>query len=92
MQVKRAASTAGLMKNPGLVSKVETRLNQRNKYGPFVWVVYCEENPKFGMSYMLNSNAMGMRYNDSTCLVSNSEFSAFKYFDTIASKMNPGVK
>ena len=32
---------------------------------------------------MLNSNAIGMKYNDSTILVSNYEFDRFKYFDYI---------
>ena len=44
------------------------------------------------MSYMLNSNAVGMRYNDSTCLISNYEFNNFKYFDSIAFKLNPALK
>lgn len=78
--------------NPPTIHKVETRLNQRNKYGPFTWVVYSEENPKFGMSYMLNSNAIGMRYNDSTSLISNHEFTRFKYFDSIAFKQNPSAR
>lgn len=41
------------------------------------------------MSYMLNSNAVGMRYNDSTSLISNYEFMNFKYFDSVAHKQNP---
>ncbi len=87
-QVKRAASTAVLIKNQPVISKVQTKLSQRNKYGPFVWVVYYEQNPKFGMSYILNSNAVGMRYNDSTSLISNSDFNEFKYYDSIGNKMN----
>lgn len=55
-------------------------------------MVYFEENPKFGMSYMLNSNAVGMRYNDSTSLISNYEFNIFKYFDSMAHKLNPTAK
>lgn len=38
---------------------------------------------------MLNSNAVGMRYNDSTSLISNFEFNNFKYFDSVAHKQNP---
>ncbi len=57
-----------------------------------MWVVYFEENTKFGMSYMLNSNATGMRYNDSTCLVSDADFANFKYFDSIACKLNKAIK
>ena len=44
------------------------------------------------MSYMLNSNAIGMRYNDSTSLVSNCEFTNFRYFDSVAYKQNPHHK
>ena len=75
-----------------MIAKVEAKLPQRNKYGPFVWVIYYEENPKFGMSYMLNSNAIGMRYNDSTNLISNCEFKKFKYVDSVAFKQNPSLK
>jgi hypothetical protein len=41
---------------------------------------------------MLNSNATGMRYNDSTCLVSDADFANFKYFDSIACKLNKAIK
>lgn len=41
------------------------------------------------MSYMLNSNAIGMRYNDSTSLISNSDFNKFRYFDSVSYKQNP---
>ncbi len=44
------------------------------------------------MSYMLNSNAIGMRYNDSTNLISNCEFKKFKYVDSVAFKQNPSLK
>lgn len=44
------------------------------------------------MSYMLNSNAIGMRYNDSTSLISSHEFNRFKYFDSVAFKQNPTIK
>lgn len=67
-------------------------MGQTNKYGPFVWVVLSDQNPKFGMAYILNSNAIGMRYNDSTSLVSNAEFLHFKYFDSVAYKQNPSQK
>jgi hypothetical protein len=48
---------------------------------PYVWVSYYEENPKFGVSYLLNSNAVGMRYNDSTTLIANNGFNKMKYVD-----------
>jgi hypothetical protein len=44
------------------------------------------------MSYMLNSNAIGMRFNDSTSLISNCEFKKFKYFDSVAFRQNPNQK
>ena len=33
------------------------------------------------MAYLLNSNAVGMRFNDSTIIVSNSQFQRMKYVD-----------
>ena len=33
------------------------------------------------MAYLLNSNATGMRFNDSTTIVSNSQFQRMKYVD-----------
>jgi len=35
---------------------------------------------------------MGMRYNDSTSLISNADFSNFKYFDSAANKTNPNLQ
>jgi hypothetical protein len=49
--------------------------------GPYVWITFFEENPKFGMAYLLNSNATGMRFNDSTTLVSSHQFQKMKYID-----------
>ena len=36
------------------------------------------------MAYLLNSNATGMRFNDSTTIVSNSQFQRMKYVDFMA--------
>ena len=36
------------------------------------------------MAYLLNSNAIGMRFNDSTTIVSNNHFQKMKYIDFIA--------
>jgi hypothetical protein len=49
--------------------------------GPFVWVTFFDENPKFGIAYLLNSNAVGMKYNDSTSIISNNQFAKMKYID-----------
>jgi len=51
---------------------------------PFVWIAFFEENPKFGMAYLLNSNATGMRFNDSTTIVSNNQCQKMKYVDFLA--------
>jgi polo-like kinase 1 len=42
-------------------------------------VSFFEEQAKYGMFYVLANGAMGMRFNDQTCLVSNSKFSRFRY-------------
>lgn len=52
--------------------------------GPLIWISFFEENVKFGMAYMLNSNATGMRFNDSTTIVSNHQFANMKYIDFLA--------
>jgi hypothetical protein len=48
---------------------------------PLVWITYFEENQKFGMAYLLNSNVVGMKFNDSTSIVSNNQFLKMKYID-----------
>jgi hypothetical protein len=50
---------------------------------PFVWVTFFEENAKFGTAYMLNSNAIGMKFNDSTGMVANSPFQRLRYMDLV---------
>lgn len=52
--------------------------------GPLVWITFFEENPKFGTAYLLSSNATGMRFNDSTTLISNCQFQKMKYIDFLA--------
>lgn len=36
------------------------------------------------MAYLLNSNATGMRFNDSTSIVSNNNFQRMKYIDFLS--------
>ena len=50
---------------------------------PKIWVTYSEDNPKFGICYMLNSGSTGMKFNDSTCLISNNNFTKIKYYPTL---------
>lgn len=54
-----------------------------------VFVNYFEQNPKFGMGYILNSNAAGFKYNDSTAMVSNKNFTKVKYieYDSLNKKL-----
>jgi hypothetical protein len=33
---------------------------------------------------MLNSNAVGMRFNDSTCIISNAHYNKLKYIDLMS--------
>lgn len=33
------------------------------------------------MAYILNSNAVGMKFNDSTCIIANNTFQKMKYVD-----------
>lgn len=47
--------------------------------GAKVWVTYFEDNPKFGMAFLLNSGAVGFRFNDKSVIVSNSKATEFKY-------------
>lgn len=83
--VQRACSSAALMipkKNvqPHQSIEMKTLSSSIQPLGPQVWVTYSEENPKFGICYILNSNATGMKFNDSTYLISNSNFTKIKYF------------
>lgn len=38
-----------------------------------------EEQPKYGLFYKLSSQHVGMRFNDTTCLVANLRFNKFRY-------------
>jgi hypothetical protein len=80
--LQRASSAAGLIQRKK--SSFKEHVSSSNNPGQIkssipVRVIYYEENPKFGVSYMLSSNAIGMRYNDSTCIVTNSVQSKMKY-------------
>jgi hypothetical protein len=44
-----------------------------------VWVSHFEEHSKYGVFYILSSGAVGMRFNDITCLVTTPSFGKFKY-------------
>jgi hypothetical protein len=44
-----------------------------------VYVTYFEEQPKYGVFYILNTTSLGMRFNDQTCLASNQKLTQFKY-------------
>jgi hypothetical protein len=67
--------------------KIENKqLMNVNIHGPFIWVTYYEENPKFGISYVLNSHATGMKFNDSTCMITNGVFTKIKYYDSVTNK------
>ena len=81
---QRAASTTTLVRGRMLSSKIEVpKAQPTNHYQqpPFVWVTFFEENPKFGTAYMLNSHAVGMKFNDSTCFIASKEFARMKYID-----------
>ena len=85
---QRAASTAALTRGRMLSSRTDlhkpVQPTQTTQTAPFVWITFFEENPKFGMAYLLNSNATGMRFNDSTTIVSNCQFQRMKYVDFLA--------
>jgi hypothetical protein len=85
---QRAASTAALTRGRMLSSRTNLHSNAPptlpTQTAPFVWVTFFEENPKFGMAYLLNSNAIGMRFNDSTTIISNTQFQKMKYLDFLA--------
>ena len=79
--IQRACSTDVLMPKKKSFSKEQmpVALQKKCQEGPVVWVTYFESNPKFGISYILNSNAIGMKFNDSTYMISNSNFTKLKY-------------
>lgn len=80
----RACSTAALMLPRRQISSSEIHRsgNKNHGQGPHIWVTYSEENPKFGLCYMLNSHATGMKFNDSTYIISNNNFTRIKYYAT----------
>ena len=85
---QRAASTAALTRGRMLSSvrreAPKPQPTATPQQQPQVWVTYFEENAKFGVAYQLNSNAVGMRYNDSTTLIANCGFGSMKYIDFLA--------
>lgn len=49
------------------------------KHGPEIWVTQHDNNPRFGISYLLNCNISGMNFNDKTCLISNQGYTKVRY-------------
>jgi len=86
---QRAASTAALTRGRMLSSRTDLQKSTpppvQTAMAPFVWITFYEENTKFGMAYILNSGATGMRFNDSTTLISNTQFQKLKYRDFLTS-------
>lgn len=83
---QRAASTTTLAHGRMLSSKIEAPKPQPTVFqqAPYCWITFFEENPKFGTAYMLNSNSVGMRFNDSTCIISNAHYNRLKYIDLMS--------
>lgn len=46
---------------------------------PLVFITFWEEHSKFGVFYTTNAHLIGMRFNDQTCLSSNSKMTKYKY-------------
>lgn len=44
-----------------------------------LWVAHFEEHAKYGVFYLLSNGAVGMRFNDITCLLTTPTFKKFKY-------------
>ena len=42
-------------------------------------MLYFDDQAKYGLFYKLSNNCFGMRFNDSTYLISNLAFNAFRY-------------
>jgi hypothetical protein len=87
----RAASTAALTRGRMLSSRTDLqKVSQplpQAATAPYVWITFYDENPKFGMAYLLNSGATGMRFNDSTTIVSNTQFNKLKYRDFLSNQV-----
>lgn len=82
---QRAASTAALTRGRMLSSRTDLQKPvqplPQTSTAPFVWITFYDENVKFGMAYILNSGATGMRFNDSTTIISNAQLQKMKYRD-----------
>jgi hypothetical protein len=81
----RAASTTAFTRKRMLSPKVDLPSRpapaQVVQQPPFAWVTCFEENAKFGTAYMLNSNAVGMKFNDSTGMVATCSFQRIRYVE-----------
>jgi polo-like kinase 1 len=64
------------MKKIKVSSNYDFRLN-----GPPVWVMsWVDYSNKYGLAYKLSNGCIGVLFNDSSKLISNSETSAFRFF------------
>jgi hypothetical protein len=60
--------------------KVSSNVGEEGSKGASrVWVSHFEEHSKYGVFYILSNGAVGMRFNDITCLVTTLSFKKFKY-------------
>lgn len=87
----RVLSAANLLGNNMKSNKrINIQKNELKSRALKVWVTYFIENPKYGMAYMLNSNAVGFRYNDSTVAITNCKHNRMKYidYDSTSKKVN----
>jgi hypothetical protein len=82
--MQRACSTNALMLTKKLsLTRVSSSVSSGNPgQGPLVWVSYFEENPKYGLCYLLNSGAAGMKFIGSSFLIANCGFSRVKYLSS----------
>lgn len=86
----RVLSAANLLGNVKQSKKINVKTNELKNKALKIWVTYFIENPKYGMGYMLNSNAVGFKYNDSSVAVTNCKHNRMKYieYDPTTKKVN----
>lgn len=70
--IVRVASAATMAANK------EVHLQNGESRSP-TYVRFFEEQPKYGMFYILSSNCVGMRFNDQTSLTCNQKLTKYKY-------------
>lgn len=42
-------------------------------------VIHFEQHSRYGLFYLVSNGVIGMRFNDITCLTTNSSFKKFRY-------------